>query len=78
MQSRGRNSTPIAALLALALPGRPVRVQWMREQEHSWEPYGSAMLTNVRAALDEKGQIIFRDYTVRSIRIQRGKVAPAI
>jgi CO/xanthine dehydrogenase Mo-binding subunit len=55
-----------AALLALALPGRPVRVQWMREQEHSWEPCGSAMLTNVRAALDEMGRIVSWDYTVRS------------
>jgi nicotinate dehydrogenase subunit B len=55
-----------AALLALALPGRPVRVQWMREQEHSWEPYGSGMLTKARAALDEQGRIIAWDYTVRS------------
>jgi hypothetical protein len=30
---------------------RPVRVQWMREQELNWEPYGSAMLSNLRAAL---------------------------
>ena len=29
----------------------PVRVQWMRKQKLNWEPYGSAMLTNVRAAL---------------------------
>ena len=29
-----------AALLARAVPGRPVRVQWMREQEHGWEPFG--------------------------------------
>jgi nicotinate dehydrogenase subunit B len=49
----------------MALPGRPVRVQWMREQEHSWEPYGSA-LTHVRAALDQQGQIVAWDYTVRS------------
>jgi CO/xanthine dehydrogenase Mo-binding subunit len=41
-----------AALLARALPGRPVRVQWMREEEHSWEPYGAAMVTRARAALD--------------------------
>ena len=27
-----------AALLARAVPGRPVRVQWMREQENLWEP----------------------------------------
>ncbi|HEX3860105.1 MAG TPA: molybdopterin cofactor-binding domain-containing protein [Stellaceae bacterium] len=55
-----------AALLALALPGRPVRVQWMREQEHIWEPYGSAMLTKARAALSPEHQIIAWDYTVRS------------
>jgi len=54
-----------AALLALALPGRPVRVQWMRDDEHAWEPYGSAMLTRVRAALDG-GMIVAWDYTVRS------------
>jgi CO/xanthine dehydrogenase Mo-binding subunit len=40
-----------AALIAIALPGRPVRVQWMREQEHAWEPYGSAMTTTVQAVL---------------------------
>jgi CO/xanthine dehydrogenase Mo-binding subunit len=46
-----------AALLARALPGRPVRVQWMREQEHAWEPYGPAMVTKVRATLNETGTI---------------------
>jgi CO/xanthine dehydrogenase Mo-binding subunit len=55
-----------AALLAMALPGRPVRVQWMREQEHSWEPYGPAMLSHVRAALDGEHRIIAWDYRVRS------------
>ncbi|MGE5270022.1 MAG: molybdopterin cofactor-binding domain-containing protein, partial [Thiohalocapsa sp.] len=55
-----------AALLAMALPGRPVRVQWMREQEHSWEPYGTAMLTWARGALDRDGKIVGWDYRVRS------------
>ena len=41
-----------AALIAKAFPGRPVRVQWMREEEHSWEPFGPAMVTRARAALD--------------------------
>jgi nicotinate dehydrogenase subunit B len=41
-----------AALIARAFPGRPVRVQWMREEEHSWEPFGPAMVTRARAALD--------------------------
>ncbi|HEX3954458.1 MAG TPA: molybdopterin cofactor-binding domain-containing protein, partial [Stellaceae bacterium] len=55
-----------AALLAMALPGRPVRVQWMREQEHIWEPYGSAMITKARAILDAGKRIVAWDYTVRS------------
>jgi nicotinate dehydrogenase subunit B len=46
-----------AALIAVAVPGRPVRVQWMRDHEHAWEPYGPAMLTSVKAALDGQGTI---------------------
>ena len=42
-----------AALIAREMPGVPVRVQWMREQEHSWEPYGPAMVTKLKASLDE-------------------------
>ena len=41
-----------AALIASAFPGRPVRVQWMREDEHTWEPYGSIMTSTARAKLD--------------------------
>ena len=33
-----------AALLARAVPGRPVRLQWMRDDEFAWEPYGPAMV----------------------------------
>jgi nicotinate dehydrogenase subunit B len=54
-----------AALIAAALPGRPVRVQWMREQEHSWEPYGSAMVTKVRAAVKD-GRVSSWQYEVWS------------
>jgi nicotinate dehydrogenase subunit B len=55
-----------AALIARALPGRPVRVQWMREQEHQWEPYGPAMLSRARASLDAGGNIVEWFYEVRS------------
>src|SRR6202795_4678241 len=55
-----------AALIARALPGRPVRVQWMREQEHAWEPYGPAMVTKVSAAVDASGRIVDWDYAVWS------------
>jgi len=55
-----------AALLARALPERPVRVQWMREQEQVWEPYGPAMLTEAKAALDAGGNIVGWEYDVWS------------
>ena len=46
-----------AALIARALPGVPVRVQWTREQEHGWEPFGPAMVTKLKASLDGNGKI---------------------
>lgn len=55
-----------AALIARALPGRPVRVQWTREQEHTWEPYGPAMFGRVRAGLDAEGRITGWHYGVWS------------
>ena len=47
-----------AALLARGVPGRPVRVQWMREDEFGWEPYGSAMVVKMSAAFDASGHIV--------------------
>jgi CO/xanthine dehydrogenase Mo-binding subunit len=55
-----------AALIARAVPGRPVRVQWMREQEHAYEPYGPAMLMKVRAALGAGGRIANWNYDLWS------------
>jgi nicotinate dehydrogenase subunit B len=55
-----------AALLARAMPGRPVRLQWMREQEHTWEPYGPAMVAKVSASLEPNGSIVDWDYGVWS------------
>ncbi|HVG59181.1 MAG TPA: molybdopterin cofactor-binding domain-containing protein [Hyalangium sp.] len=55
-----------AALLAYALPGRPVRVQWSREDEHRWEPYGSAMVTRVRAGVAGNGDVLDWDYELWS------------
>jgi len=56
-----------AALLARALPGRPVRLQWTREQEHAWEPYGPAMVVKVSATTDDAGRnIVDWDYALWS------------
>ena len=46
-----------AALMARAV-GRPVRVQWMRADEHGWDPKGPPTLVDLEAALDASGNII--------------------
>jgi CO/xanthine dehydrogenase Mo-binding subunit len=45
-----------AALVALAC-NRPVLLQWTREQELAWSPYGSAMVVKIAASTDASGQI---------------------
>ena len=52
-----------AALLAQAM-GRPVRVQWMRQDEHAWEPKGPAMVMQVRGAVNVTGTVVGWDYQV--------------
>jgi nicotinate dehydrogenase subunit B len=47
-----------AALLARGAAGKPVRVQWMREDEFAWEPYGAAMAFELEADLDAAGSIV--------------------
>jgi len=58
--SYGRNGNDDAAADALLLSRavkRPVRVQWMREDEHGWDPKGPAQLLEVKAGLDTEGRI---------------------
>jgi nicotinate dehydrogenase subunit B len=55
-----------AALVARSLPGRPIRLQWTREQENGFEPKGPAMLGEVEAALGADGRITHWRYDVWS------------
>jgi len=54
-----------AALLSRAV-GRPVRVQWMRHDEHAWEPKGPAMVMEARGAIDANGRVVAWEYEVWS------------
>jgi CO/xanthine dehydrogenase Mo-binding subunit len=47
-----------AALLARAAGGRSVKLQWMREDEFAWEPYGAAMAIDLQASLDAGGNVV--------------------
>jgi nicotinate dehydrogenase subunit B len=53
-----------AALMSRAV-GKPVRVQWMRQDEHGWEPKGPAQLDIARAGVDGEGKIIAWDFADR-------------
>jgi CO/xanthine dehydrogenase Mo-binding subunit len=55
-----------AALLARAVAGRPVRLQWMRDDEFGWEPYGPAMVMRAKAALGANGKIADWEYELWS------------
>jgi nicotinate dehydrogenase subunit B len=46
-----------AVLLASAVEGFPVRVQWTREDEFGWEPFGPAMVVRMRGSLDASGRV---------------------
>ena len=50
-----------AALLSRAV-GAPVRVQLTREQEHLWEPKGTAQLMQVRGGLNADGSVAAYDF----------------
>jgi nicotinate dehydrogenase subunit B len=45
-----------AAIIAMQVPGRPVRVRWRREEEFLHEPKAPAMLVKVRALTDQAGR----------------------
>ncbi|WP_346831887.1 molybdopterin cofactor-binding domain-containing protein [Pseudomonas abietaniphila] len=53
-----------AVLLSRAV-GLPVRVQLTREQEHAWEPKGTAQLMEVDGGLTAEGGIAGYDFTTR-------------
>ena len=54
-----------AAFLAHEL-GRPVRVQWMRNEETAWDTKGPAYAIRMRGALDASGRVVALDYDARA------------
>jgi len=53
-----------AVLLSRAV-GRPVRVQLTREQEHAWEPKGTAQLMDVNGGINADGSVAAYDFATR-------------
>ena len=76
-----------AAIMSQAV-GKPVRVQFMRWDEHGWDNYGPAHLADVRAGVDASGKLVAYEYhgwqhgwtvtsTVQDIALQKPGVERA-
>lgn len=63
--SYGRNDADDAAADAAVLAkavGRPVRVQYMRDQGTGWDPKAPASIHQARAAIDASGNVVAYDF----------------
>jgi len=54
----GNDDVAADAVLLSKTVGAPVRVQWMRKDEHVWDPKGPQQLLDLRAGLDSQGKIV--------------------
>ncbi len=64
--SYGRNDADDCAMDAGVLAkavGRPVRLQYMRDQGTGWDPKGPASIHKARAALDASGKVVAYEFT---------------
>jgi nicotinate dehydrogenase subunit B len=64
--SYGRSDADDAAMDAAVLAnavGKPVRVQYTREQATGWDPKGPASIHRARAAIDASGNVIAYEFT---------------
>ena len=67
--SYGQNGSDDVAADAVILSqavGKPVRVQWTREEEFIWEPKSPAMVMEAYGGLDSQGNVVAWDYHVWS------------
>ncbi|MBV9557547.1 MAG: xanthine dehydrogenase family protein molybdopterin-binding subunit [Pseudolabrys sp.] len=67
--SYGRNDADDAAMDAAVLAkavGKPVRMQYMRNQGTGWDPKGPASVHKVRAAIDASGKMIAYEFMTKA------------
>jgi nicotinate dehydrogenase subunit B len=57
----GADDVVIDALVLSRAVGKPVRVQWMRQDENGWETYKSARWSECQGGIDKDGKIVAWD-----------------
>jgi nicotinate dehydrogenase subunit B len=75
----GADDAAIDAAMMARAAGRPVRLQWMRDDEFAWAPFGSAMSIRIEAGLDAQGRIAqWHHHTWSNTHVQRPGVMPGL
>ena len=67
--SYGRNDADDAAMDAAVMAkavGKPVRLQYMRDEGTGWDPKGPASVHKVRAAIDASGKVTAYEYMTKA------------
>jgi nicotinate dehydrogenase subunit B len=72
------NDCACAAAVMSQLTGAPVRVQFMRWDEHGWDNYGPAQLVDARGAIDARGNLLATDYTGFEVPYYTTDVTPQL
>jgi nicotinate dehydrogenase subunit B len=54
----GNDDVAADAVLLSKAVGKPVRVQWMRQDEHGWDPKGPQQFLDLRGGIDAQGRIV--------------------
>jgi nicotinate dehydrogenase subunit B len=68
-QGYGRTAADDAGFEAAFLAGeigRPVRLQWMRDEETAWDTKGPAYAVKMRGGLDAQGNLVALEYEARA------------
>src|SRR6266536_6722275 len=60
---KGADNVALDAAVISQEVGKPVRVQYMRADEHKWENYGQPYVINLKGGLDGSGKVAAWDYT---------------
>ena len=70
------NDGATSAAVLSYLAGAPVRLQWMRWDEHGWDNYAPAQMMDVRGGVDAAGNLVGTDFTHFSIQFYGTDAGP--
>ena len=65
--SVGQHNPPLMAAVMSQIVGKPVRLQFMRWDEHGWDVFGPPHLVDMRGGIDTNGNIVAYEYVSHTV-----------